>query len=93
MNVCIITCELLIYDAQSLKDKRSVIKKVTAKLRQRFNVAVAETNFHDVWQRAEISFVTISSDKIIAEKEINKALQMIDSMTELERTITNYEWL
>ena len=91
--ICVITCELMIYDAASLKDKRSVLKKVTTRLRQRFNLSVAETNFQDVWQIAEISFVTISSDKKVAEKELEKALQMIDSMTELERTITNYEWL
>lgn len=93
MIICVISCELHIYDVQSLKGKRSVIKKVTSRLKQRFNVAVAETNFQNVWQRAEISFVTIASDKKVAEREMEKALQMIDSMTELERTITNIEWL
>lgn len=93
MYICVITCELHIYDVQSLKEKRSVMKKLLSRLKQRYNVAIAETNFQDVWQRAEISFVTVASNKKVAEREMDKALKMIDSMTELDRTITNYEWL
>lgn len=93
MFICLVTCELHIYEAQSLKEKRAVVKKLIMRLKQRLNVAVAETNFQDVWQRAEISFITINSHKKAAEQEINKALQMIDSLPQLERTITNLEWL
>ncbi len=85
--------EVLIYNAQSLKDKRSVIKSIITKLKQRLNVSVAEINHQDVWQRAEIAIVTVSSERKVAEKELQRALALIDGMTELERTITNYEWL
>ncbi|MFD1357583.1 DUF503 domain-containing protein [Fictibacillus halophilus] len=89
----LLTVEFFIYEAQSLKDKRSVVQKAVNRLRQRFNLAVSETGFQDLWQRAEISMVTVSSDKIIAEKELQRALAMITSITELEVTDSKVEWL
>jgi uncharacterized protein YlxP (DUF503 family) len=89
----LLTVEVFIYDAQSLKDKRSVVQKAVNRLRQRLNLAVSETDFQDLWQRAEISMVTVSSDKIIAEKELQKALAIISSITELEVTSSLVEWL
>ncbi|MDR7072184.1 DUF503 domain-containing protein [Fictibacillus barbaricus] len=89
----LLTVEVFIYDAQSLKDKRSVVQKAVNRLRQRLNLSVSETDFQDLWQRAEISMVTVSSDKIIAEKELQKALAIITSITELEVTSSHVEWL
>jgi uncharacterized protein len=89
----LLTVEFFIYEAQSLKDKRSVVQKVVVRLRQRFNLAVAETGFQDLWQRAEVSMVTVSSDKIVAEKELQKALALITSIPELEVTGSQIEWM
>jgi uncharacterized protein len=86
------TCECLIYDAQSLKGKRAVLKSIITRLKQRLNISVSETDFQDLWQRTEITIVTVASVRVIAEKELNKALAMIDSTPEIERTITNFEW-
>ncbi|OIJ17878.1 hypothetical protein BKP45_20165 [Anaerobacillus alkalidiazotrophicus] len=87
-----VTCECVIYDVQSLKQKRSVLKSIISRLKQRLNIAVSETGYQNLWQRAEISIVTVASDKVVVEKELNKALAMIDSTPEIERTITNFEW-
>lgn len=87
-----VTCECLIYDVQSLKGKRAVLKSIITRLKQRLNIAVSETDFQDLWQRTEISIVTVASDRVVAEKELNKALAMIDSTPEIERTITHFEW-
>jgi uncharacterized protein len=89
----LLTVEFFIYEAQSLKDKRSVVQKAVNRLRQRLNLAVSETGFQDLWQRAELSMVTVSSDKIIAEKELQRALAIITSITELEVTDSKVEWL
>ncbi|MTH52785.1 DUF503 family protein [Bacillus mangrovi] len=86
-------CEWIIYDSFSLKDKRSVMKRITARVRQQYNVAISELDFQDSWQRAKIGIVTISSGKIQAEKELNRVLAFIDSFPEIERTVTVYEWL
>ncbi|WP_209122345.1 DUF503 domain-containing protein [Alkalihalobacillus sp. BA299] len=93
MIIGAIYCELLIYDAQSLKEKRSVLKSLITRLKQRFNVSVAEIGHQNVWQRSEIAVVTVSSDRKVAEQELERVLSFIDRMTELERTVTNYEWL
>jgi uncharacterized protein YlxP (DUF503 family) len=87
-----VTSELLIYDAQSLKDKRSVLKSIITKLKQRLNVSVSETGYQDLWQRTEITIVAVATNRVVAEKELSKALAMIDSIPEIERTITNFEW-
>ncbi|WP_249869745.1 DUF503 domain-containing protein [Oceanobacillus saliphilus] len=85
--------ECLLYEGHSLKAKRSVIKKLLAKLHHNFNVAVTEIAYHDLWQRTKIGIVAISTDYVHAEKIINRALKTIDGFTELERTITNVERL
>lgn len=85
--------ECIMYDGHSLKAKRTIIKKVLAKLQNNFNVAVTELDYHDLWQRTKIGIVTISTDYVHAEKVIHAALGRIDGFTELERTITNVERL
>ncbi|GAE36073.1 DUF503 domain-containing protein [Halalkalibacter akibai] len=93
MIIGFVRCELLIYDAQSLKEKRSVLKSIQTRLKQRFNISVAETDHHDVWQRTELTMVTVSNDRAVCERELQKALTLIDSQPEAERTVTDYEWL
>lgn len=83
--------ECHIYDAQSLKEKRSVIKRVLHKIQQDFNVSVAEIDYQSLWQRTKLAIVTVSNDGTHAEKVIQNVLKCIDQFTELERTITSVE--
>mgnify|MGYP001474744301 CR=1 FL=1 len=85
--------ECHIYEAQSLKDKRSVLQKVIHHIRQDLNVAVAEIDYQSLWQRTKLAIVTVSNDGTHAEKVIQTALKRIDSYIELERTITSVERL
>jgi len=62
MPIGLLTLEIHIPDAQSLKDKRQVIRSLKDRLRAHFNVAVAEMDFQDVWQRSVVGVVTISND-------------------------------
>jgi hypothetical protein len=62
MPIGLLTLEIHIPDAQSLKDKRQVIRSLKDRLRAHFNVAVAEMDYQDVWQRSVIGVVTISND-------------------------------
>jgi len=45
-------------DAHSLKDKRHVVQSLKDRLRHKFNVAVAEIDYQDLWQRAAVAAVT-----------------------------------
>lgn len=85
--------ECIMYDGHSLKDKRSIIKRALTNIRKKLNVAITELDYHDLWQRTKIGIVTISTDKVHAEKVIQQALDILDSIPELERTITNVERL
>jgi uncharacterized protein len=93
MIVGLASCECIIYDAHSLKDKRAVLQRILTRLKQKYNVSVSEVEFQDVWQRTKIAIVTVSSARQATERELQNALQMIDSFPEIERTITDIEWL
>ena len=62
MPIGLLTLEIHIADAQSLKDKRQVLRSLKDRLRAHFNVAVAELDFQDVWQRSRVGVVSISND-------------------------------
>ncbi|MCS7025834.1 MAG: DUF503 domain-containing protein [Bryobacteraceae bacterium] len=64
----VLTLEIFVQDSQSLKDKRHVVKGLKDRLRHRFNVAVAEIDGLDSWQRATVAAVTVSNDRIHAEQ-------------------------
>ncbi|XJZ28539.1 DUF503 domain-containing protein [Bacillota bacterium Lsc_1132] len=86
-------CECIIYDAHSLKEKRSVLQRILTRLQQKYNVSVSELDHQDVWQRTKIGVAAIGSNRIPVEKELQHALKLIDSFPEIERTITDIEWL
>ncbi|HLS61410.1 MAG TPA: DUF503 domain-containing protein [Virgibacillus sp.] len=85
--------ECMLYEGQSLKEKRSVIKRINAKLRKDFNVSVAELDYLDLWRRTKLGIVTISNEHVHAEQVIQSVLAVIDSFPELERTITHIDRL
>jgi len=61
--IAFLTLELRIEGAHSLKDKRQVLRSLKDKLRNGFNVAVAELDANDLWQRATIGVVSISGSQ------------------------------
>lgn len=61
--IAFLTIELRIESAQSLKDKRQVTRSLKDRLRANFNVAVAEVDYTDLWQRATIGVVSISDSQ------------------------------
>ena len=63
----VITLEVRIEDSHSLKDKRHVVRGLKDRLRHKFNVAVAEIDGQDTWQRSTIAAVTVSKDHSYAE--------------------------
>ncbi|MDG5788993.1 DUF503 domain-containing protein [Evansella sp. AB-P1] len=88
-----IIVEGIVYEAQSLKEKRSVLKSVITRIRQRYNISIIESDHQDVWQRVEWSLVSIGTTRTQAEKELQKALAIIDSHPTLEVTKVSWEWL
>ncbi|MFB5281485.1 DUF503 domain-containing protein [Peribacillus sp. Hz7] len=93
MIVGAVLCECIIYDAHSLKEKRAVLQRVMSRLKQKYNISVSETDYQDLWQRTKLAIVTVSSSRKATERELQNALQFLDSFPEIERTITDIEWL
>jgi hypothetical protein len=93
MVIGLAACECIIYDAHSLKEKRAVLQRIITRLKQRYNVSVSEVDHQDVWQRTTIAIAAVSSSKCSTEKELQNAIKLIDSFPEIERTITEIEWL
>ena len=88
MPVGLLTLELHIPDAQSLQDKRQVVRSLKDRLRRHFNVAVAELEYQDVWSRAIIGVVTLST----AEQHVEESLQLVleDASRQLGRMLVNH---
>ena len=80
MAVGLLTLELHIADAQSLKDKRQVIRSLKDRLRGKFNVAVAELDFQDSWQRSVIGVVTLANEERYVQEVLQKVLQEADQV-------------
>jgi len=67
-SVGVITFELRLEDSHSLKDKRHFVKSLKDRLRVKFNVAVAEIDHQESWQRGVVAAVTVSPDRPHAEQ-------------------------
>jgi uncharacterized protein len=79
MVIGVISWELEILGAHSLKEKRSVVKGLKDRLHDRFNVSVAETAHQDLWQRAELSACVMASDRKVADSVLQKADELVSA--------------
>ncbi|MBI4594340.1 MAG: DUF503 domain-containing protein [Candidatus Rokubacteria bacterium] len=78
-RVALGTVELHLPGVASLKDKRHVLKGLKEKVRHRFEVAVAEVDHHDIWQRATLAVACVSHDSRHANEVVSKALDFIEA--------------
>ena len=80
MIVGLITWELHLAACHSLKEKRQIVKSLKDRLHQRFNVSAAETDHHDLWQRAELSAAVVTTDRHHAERVLREADRLVEAM-------------
>ena len=92
-TVGILTLELRLEDSHSLKDKRHSVKSLKDRLRARFNVAVAEIDYQDMWQRSLISAVTVSADHAHAEQILQSVEKEAASQLGAALVNTTVEWI
>jgi uncharacterized protein YlxP (DUF503 family) len=71
------TWELHLAACRSLKDKRHVLKSLKDRLHNRFNVSAAETDHHDLWQRAELTVCVVATDRDHAASVLQQADRMV----------------
>ena len=79
MVIGLLSLEFFMPQARSLKDKRMFLRSLKERLRGRFNIAVAELDYQDLWQRALVGVVTLSDRKDFVEKVLNAVLRDIET--------------
>lgn len=78
------TLELMIYEANSLKEKRHVIKSILGRIKSRFNVSIAEVDLNDVWRSAIIGMSCVSNDSKHAKQMISSVMNFIERDSRVE---------
>jgi uncharacterized protein YlxP (DUF503 family) len=76
--------DLRIPGAASLKEKRHVVKTLTASLRQSFNVSVAEVDHQDLWQRATIGVSAVGAEGYHLKKVMHEVERHVERWREVE---------
>jgi uncharacterized protein YlxP (DUF503 family) len=92
MIVGLLTIELFIPGSQSLKEKRMVLRRIKDRVKK-FNIAVAEVEHHDLWQRAQLAIVTVSTDQQHADRELAAVADEIERVEPGLITRTDVEFL
>jgi len=92
MVIGLLTLDLHFPGARSLKDKRQALRSLTARVRSRFNVSVAEVEHQDLWQRARLAVVSVNTDPdhldttlraVATEAERSREIQVLAADTEV----------
>jgi len=92
MVIGLLTLDLHFPGARSLKDKRQVLRSLETRLRHRFNVAVAEVEHQELWQRSRLAVVGVNTDRVHLEATLRAAAgeaattrdaELVDEQTEL----------
>ena len=92
MVVGLLTVEIHVPGSQSLKDKRMVLRRIKDRLKK-FNVAVSEVEHQDLWQRAGLAVVTVSTDEPHADRELAAVAEEIERVEPGLITRTEVEFL
>lgn len=79
MHVGVARVALHLAENSSLKGKRMVVKSIAQRVRNRFNVAVAEVDTQDAWHIATLGIVCVSDDPRHTNEVLSKVLEFIES--------------
>jgi uncharacterized protein len=84
MHASVMRVELRVKDVRSLKSKRTVVKSLTAQLRDRFSVAVSEVDHNDLWQRCSLGIAVVAAQAGQVERILQSVRRAIESRQDVE---------
>ncbi len=93
MVVGFLRIELHLPQALSLKDKRSILKSVKDRAHGRFNVAMAEVDANEKWQRATLGVAAVGSDRRSVERHLTQVVEWLQANRFLELIRVEQEYL
>ena len=84
MVVGLLILELHFPGARSLKDKRQALRSLETRIRNRFNVSIAEVEHQDLWQRATLAVVSVNTDHGHLDSTLQGALGMAENARDVQ---------
>lgn len=83
MTIGILRLAIFIHDSNSLKEKRMVMHSLKAKLRNRFNVALAQIDDDDKWQKATLAVVGVERDRKNMNGKLSEIINFIEEFNNI----------
>lgn len=80
MTVGVLRLILYLPENHSLKGKRSVLRTIKARVRNKFNVSIAEAGDHDLWQRGLLGIAQVGTDEAFVDAALREVVRYIDDM-------------
>jgi uncharacterized protein len=80
MFVCVARLTLQIPESGSLKAKRQVLRRVSDRVKARFNVAVAEVDDQELWQKATLALAVVGNDRRHVDEQMEKIIHFVEEM-------------
>ncbi len=84
MFVGVCTIELHLPDSGSLKTKRQSLRSLKDRIRNKFNVSIAEVDDNDLWQKARLAVAAVSNDKTHLNQTMDHVLNMVQAVPEVD---------
>jgi uncharacterized protein len=75
----LLTLELYLPGCSSLKEKRSRLKPLLARLHKEFNISAAEVDHHEIWQNAQIACALVSNDQAHNQRVLQKIVRWVEN--------------
>lgn len=84
MIIGLLTLEIYLPYSHSLKEKRKTLNRIKDRLKKKFNIAFAELEYQNKWQRSKIGLVTINAQKRMIENMFHAIIRDIEEIIEGE---------
>ncbi len=78
MVLGVLELDIRLFSPNSLKDKRSIIKRLISRVRSIFNVSVSEIGHQDLWQRALLGVAFITTERSFAQRVLSKIMRFVE---------------
>ena len=93
MVIGVLQMKLRLPEAHSLKEKRWTMKSLLTRIRNKFNVSIAELDSHDAWQRAILGVAHMGNDRRFGNEILDKVLRFTEGVKQIEVVDSRLEFL
>jgi len=93
MTIGLCTLEFHLPACRNLKEKRKFLNSFRSRVRNKFNVAVSEVEYHDLWQRSSIGVVSVAVDRDSIDRMFKKILSEAERQPDAQLIAVNVEFL